>query len=331
MVNKLLKRRKKQQKLPARITNDTVAQHREKILAGGRKHKYPLQYTKRRVVWLTLIISAAMFVLMIVLIWAQLYVWKDTSDVTYRITNILPLPVARVDGESARYRDYLLYHRSTMAVLENQGQLDSHDKVVFQRQQAMDRALEDAYARKLAREHHISVDTGRVDELITQQRADSKLSEAAYESVVKENLRWSMDELRIALQHTLLRQDVAFAVDDSAKKLADEVQASLAAGKSFKEIAQQHGTKIQLAEQVTVTKGNSDGGLTTTALKLQPNTTSGAVKTLSGDGYYFISLKAVDGNTVTYSYVRVPLTVFKQRFDALKKDNKISYYISLDN
>ena len=188
MVKQILKRNKKQQKLPARITNDTVAQHREKILAGGRKHKYPLKYTKRRVVWLTLIISSVVFVATLALLWVQLYVWKDTSDVTYRITNILPLPVAQVDGENARYSDYLLYHRSTMAVLENQGQLESHDKVVFQRQQAMNKALEDAYARKLAKQHNISVEQSRVDDLVKQQQTDSKLSAAAYESVVKENL-----------------------------------------------------------------------------------------------------------------------------------------------
>lgn len=330
MVKQILKRNKKQQKLPARITNDTVAQHREKILAGGRKHKYPLQYTKRRVVWLTLIISSVVFVATLALLWVQLYVWKDTSDVTYRITNILPLPVAQVDGENARYSDYLLYHRSTMAVLENQGQLESHDKVVFQRQQAMNKALEDAYARKLAKQHNISVEQSRVDDLVKQQQTDSKLSAAAYESVVKENLHWSMDELRTALRHTLLRQDVAFAVDDNAKKLSQEVQAALAAGKSFREIADQYGERVQVAEGVTVAKSNSDGGLTTAALRLQPNTTSGAIKTLSGDGYYFISLKSLEGNNVTYSYLRVPLTAFKQQFEALKDDHKITQYINVD-
>ena len=45
MKNLLNRKDKKQPKeLPKRITNDTVAQHREKVLAAGRKHKYPIQY-----------------------------------------------------------------------------------------------------------------------------------------------------------------------------------------------------------------------------------------------------------------------------------------------
>lgn len=32
------------------VTNDTVAEHREKILAGGRKFKYPIQYSKHKVI-----------------------------------------------------------------------------------------------------------------------------------------------------------------------------------------------------------------------------------------------------------------------------------------
>ena len=36
-------RRKKEVEAPQRITNDTVTEHRKRVLAGGRKFKYPLQ------------------------------------------------------------------------------------------------------------------------------------------------------------------------------------------------------------------------------------------------------------------------------------------------
>ena len=48
MKNLLNRKDKKQPKeLPKRITNDTVAQHREKVLAAGRKHKisHPVHQT----------------------------------------------------------------------------------------------------------------------------------------------------------------------------------------------------------------------------------------------------------------------------------------------
>lgn len=57
MFKKMLKRSPKSKPLPARITNDLMAQHREDV-AGGRKHKYPVIYTKRRLVWITLAVSA---------------------------------------------------------------------------------------------------------------------------------------------------------------------------------------------------------------------------------------------------------------------------------
>src|SRR6478672_386206 len=45
------------QNLP-RITNETVAEHREEVLSSARKYIYPLSHSKRRIV----AISAAIFV-----------------------------------------------------------------------------------------------------------------------------------------------------------------------------------------------------------------------------------------------------------------------------
>jgi hypothetical protein len=59
MMKKIFKKKPKQKKeLPTRITNDTVAEHREHVLAGGRKLKYPVQYTRSALVRNTIIISA---------------------------------------------------------------------------------------------------------------------------------------------------------------------------------------------------------------------------------------------------------------------------------
>lgn len=52
-MKKLLKRitkRSNPEPLPNRITTETVAQHREQILAGGRRFKYPIQYARHKLV-----------------------------------------------------------------------------------------------------------------------------------------------------------------------------------------------------------------------------------------------------------------------------------------
>ena len=302
MKNLLNRKDKKQPKeLPKRITNDTVAQHREKVLAAGRKHKYPIQYTKRRLVWITMLVSVVILIVFIALGWAQLYVWKDTSDIAYRITKILPLPVANIDGENAEYSDYLLYHRSSLAVLQSQGQADQKDKVKFYQNQS-----------------------------INKQQESSKLSQSAYESVVKDNLHWSMDELKTAMKYTLLKQEVSFKIDKTANNLASDIKKRLQEGKSLKDIATEMGDKAQSVFDLSVSTDNSDGGLTKAAMSLTKGKVSGPIKTLSGDGYYFVMLNNIEGNTVNYSYVKVPLTEFNNQFNYLKNNNKVKYFISID-
>ena len=331
-MNNLLNRKDKKQpkELPKRITNDTVAQHREKVLAAGRKHKYPIQYTKRRLVWITMLVSVVILIVFVALGWAQLYVWKDTSDIAYRITKILPLPVANIDGENAEYSDYLLYHRSSLAVLQSQGQADQNDKVKFYQNQSIDKALEVAYAKKLARENNITVDDKKVQDLIKKQQESSKLSQSAYESVVKDNLHWSMDELKTAMKYTLLKQEVSFKIDKTANSLVSDIKKRLQEGKSLKDIATEMGDKVQPVFDLSVSTDNSDGGLTKAAMSLTKGKISGPIKTLSGDGYYFVTLNNIEGNTVNYSYVKVPLTEFNDQFNYLKNNNKVKYFISID-
>ena len=49
ILNKLRKpSARKQAVAPARITNDTVAEHRQRVIAGGRKFKYPIQYARHK-------------------------------------------------------------------------------------------------------------------------------------------------------------------------------------------------------------------------------------------------------------------------------------------
>lgn len=327
-MKKLLKRKKRSEKqLPSRITNDTVAEHREKVLAGGRKHKYPLQYTKYRVVWNTIILSVVAIIAVIVFIWLQLYVWKSTSDVTYRITRLLPLPVASVDGISVPYSRYLLYHRSTMAFAD--GQSVAADKLLFQQKQAMDNAIKDAYAQKIANERNLVVTDEQVETLIESKRKESNMTEHAYEGVVRDKLHWSMDELRQAFRAALLNQAVAFSVDQQASDLVKKIEAEVREGKALDQIAEAHKDVVQYMSNVTVPKDNSDGGLSAAAARLKPEVISSATKTLQGDGYYFILLRKSDDQTITYDYIRVPLTMFSQQFEALKKDNKVQYYIKM--
>lgn len=334
MIKKaLLKRRtKSDEKLPTRITNETVAQHRERVLAGGRKLKYPVQYTRNALVRNAILISLGALVALAALVWLQLYVIKDTSDIAYRITRVIPLPVAQIDGENVRYSNYLLYHRSTISVLENQGSTDNTatDRMRFQQQQALERAMESAYARKLAKERNITVTDEEVSQLVENQRDETGLTEGAYSVVVGENLHWTMEELHQAMRNTLLRQKVAFSVDDKASAVANQVGDLTKGGKSLKDVAETLGGKVEFQEGILVPKNNSDGGLSAAAAKLEVNKTSGAVKTLAGDGYYFVTRHSSDDDSIRYSYIKVPLTVFNEQFAKLLESDSTKRYITIE-
>ena len=101
-------------------------------------------------------------------------------------------------------------------------------------------------------------------------------------------------------------------------------------GKSLKDIADEMGNKVQPVFNLSVSTDNSDGGLTKSATLLAKGKIPEPVKTLAGDGYYFVTLNGLEDNMVNYSYVKVPLTEFNNRFNYLKNNNKVKYFISID-
>src|SRR5680860_1756935 len=118
-MKKLIKklRRRKTSPPPTRITSETIEQHREHILAGGRKFKYPIQYARHKLVINAIIISVVTIVIVLAVGWWQLYPGQNTSDFMYRVTRILPVPVANVDGQPVLYSDYLMRYLSQVHYL----------------------------------------------------------------------------------------------------------------------------------------------------------------------------------------------------------------------
>ena len=88
------KRKEAQKTAPSRITNETVAEHRERILAGGRRFKYPMQYARHKLVFNTIIVTLVTLVLLAVVGWWQLYIVQNSSSFFYRVTRVLPLSAA---------------------------------------------------------------------------------------------------------------------------------------------------------------------------------------------------------------------------------------------
>src|SRR5664279_913096 len=173
MKKLILKRFRKTHEAPSRITNETVAEHRERILAGGRRFKYPMQYARHKLVVNAIIIILVTVLTLILVGWWQLYPVQNTSTFFYRVTRVLPLPVASVDGQQVRYGDYLMHFNGSAHYLQQSEQVDLNSddgkrQLDFIKRKSMDKVIADAYAAKLAREQNIIISDAEIDAVIEQ-------------------------------------------------------------------------------------------------------------------------------------------------------------------
>src|SRR5438105_11776778 len=81
-----------------RITNETIAVHREEVLKGARKYIYPLAHSKHRIVLITtgLIVTAILGLLVYCSL--ALYNFYQYNTFLYRATQVVPFPIARAGG-----------------------------------------------------------------------------------------------------------------------------------------------------------------------------------------------------------------------------------------
>ena len=337
------KRKSSASEQPTRITNETVAEHRERVLAGGRRFKYPVQYARHRLVINTIIISVVALVLVVAFAWWQLYPQQNTSTFFYRITRVLPLPVASVDGQSVSYSAYLSAFRSQEHYLEAKEGVDLHSsenkqQLNFIKRKALDDAVADAYAAKIAKEKDITVSDKQVDDAIKRQREsrDGTTSQEAYDAIVLDHFNWTPSEAREVTMSRLLRQEVAFVVDDVAKRQRDDVINRLKSETDFDKVATSAealgNAKVQSGVAPLVPSNNQDGGLAAAASKLSVGQISDSFRSTTGDGYYIVkTLEKTNDGRLSYAYIKIPLTVFDSRLTAIKKDtSKFKEYIQVE-
>lgn len=341
-MKKLLTRfRKKDVDTSSRITNETVAEHRERILAGGRRFKYPVQYARHRLVFNAIIISIVAAVIIGLVGWWQLYLANNTSTFVYRVTAVLPLPVASVDGQPVPYSNYLMQYRSSTYYLVQKEQIslkseDGKRQVQYIKQQSMQLAVADAYAAKLARKLNLSISDSELESSLKLQRqsSDGEVSQQTQDAAVLGLYNWSPDEYRHVLKNALLRQKVAYAIDDNALKVAESISSQVKAENSnLQAIADATnaagGSKVAYGASGWVKRFNLDEGLAREASTLERGKTSGVIKSTKGDSYYLVRLMDSNDTQVSYEYIQIPLTAFTEELDKLEKTGKVVRYISI--
>ena len=340
MTNKILEKiSKKREKTATRITDGNIDEKREEVLARGKKFKYPFQYAKHKLIVNTVLIGVSAVLLAVFLGWLELYKFQDTGDVVYRLTRVLPVPVAEVDGEKVRYSDYLMLYRSSVAAIESQQGILSNSEEDQQMKaqykvEAMNRAVSYSYALKLARELGIEVSDEMVNELMVEHRTVDGVerSEEAFAGIIKDNFGLSLDEYRRMLYLSLVEKEVSVSLDEEALALKLEIESILGNGSDdLAGIADSLGENVVYSETGgMVEEMNLDGGRASVAAELELGEVSEGFVSKNGDGYYFVKLLDKADGQVSYASLWVPFSAFDKKLAEVEEEGKVKVYIELE-
>ncbi len=339
LVQKL---RKDTQEAPTRITNENVSEHRKRILAGGRKFKYPIQYSRHKLVINTIIITVLALIFVGIFGWWQMYPQQNTSSFAYRVLSVVPLPVANVDGEAVRYSDYLLKFRSAEHYLQQKEQAsltgdDGARQRDYLKQQSLRDVIADTYALKIAREQNVEVTDQELADFLKSKRQmeGGEITERTHYAVIRDYYDWSPTEYEHVMRTKLLRQKVVFKIDERARSAAEKAKELVSKkGADWSKITQKYTEELAGAVYGTsglVPKTNQDGGLAAAAAKLKKGEVSEIIQSSTEDGYYYSIVRLISSNDtqVNYEFMRIPLTTFPTQVDDLYRDGKVKSYINV--
>ncbi len=344
LLNKL--KRKKQSAIQGnntgsqlRITNETVAEHRERILAGGRKFKYPLQYPKHRIVAITIVLVLLLGISLMGIITWQLYGAQNTGKFIHRITEVIPVPVAEVEGQMVRYNNYLLELRSALHYLSTKEAVnfssdDGKRQLDYQKRLALNKAIESAYIQKLAKEQSVQITKQELEEFIEREIKNNSLgvTEDVYRQVIKDYYDWSFDDYRESVKKQLLRKKIVAKVDIDGRQKIQSLLNSVQQGSDFSELAKQHSedqlSKASGGDIGFVDKNADDPNeLIKVAEALQPNQVSDVIEGV--DGFYLIKLMEKRESNIHFIKLFVSYKTITQKLEELRKNNKIKEYINV--
>ena len=341
--HKISLRFKRKQKIvdsDQRITNDTLSDFRQGVIERGRKFKYPIQYERHKVVINAMIVALLTLVVLIVLTWWGLYRSNANNLVLFKLTQILPIPVGEIDGEAVNYGNYLAQYRSSLHYYQTKEGLPTDDKSLEElkkqfRSQAFFNAATISLARKIALRDGIVVsnDERNADLNSKLSYGGSRLSKEAYDEIMLENYGLNRTEYeRLFVDNPLLVRKVAFAVDEEARLLSEEIAKKIAVdGSNFQALAEEYGDgRTITADSGLVKHTNSDGGRAQVALSLELNHVSGPFKSTDSSGYYFVKLISKDDLTLRYQSILVPLTEFNKLVESARQNNNIKAYANID-
>lgn len=328
------------QNLP-RITNETVAEHREEVLSSARKYIYPLSHSKHRVVTITVGLLIAAVVVFFAYCGLALYKFQSTSGFIYGVTRVIPFPIAKAGSSYVSYESYLFELRHYMHYYESQQQVNFSDKsgktqLAHFKQQALQQVIDNAYVKQLAARNHVSVSGKQVDDEVALVRSQNRLgsNDAVFQDVLKQFWGWSVDDFKRELQQQLLAQAVVAKLDTGTQARAQDALKQLKGGADFaalaKTVSDDTSTKAAGGEYgFLIDKSNLDIApqAVDALFELKPGQYSGIVNT----GYSLEIEKVLDvsGNKVHAAHIVFTFKDISAYLKPLESQEKVHKYLTL--
>lgn len=335
---KVLKHEEERPKGP--ITSMNIEKHREATIETAKKYKYPFQQARQKILIWASVAFVAVLIAFSFFSWWMLYVKQDTGDFYYTATRMIPIPVAKVDGESVPYGDYMRRVRASIYYLENQENRDLSTEdglreLNYTRRVNLDETEKVVFARKIMREYGISISEDDINNNIAKTLntgTEEAISEKAFENSIWRYYGWDMSDYRRIVRERLTLREAMFAIDSAALGKANDAKAKLNQGIDFGEVVASFSddemSKPNGGDMGTISVNDVDSnGLISEAKSLPVGGVSGVIKGI--DAYYIIKLVDKTDKTVHFQQIKISLQEFDKQFLGLVEDGKVSEYISI--
>lgn len=324
-----------------KITDETVAEHREDILSSARKFIYPLQHSRKRIVK----ISTSIIILAIIMLFAYigfaLYRFQNTNSFIYGVTQVIPLPVAKVGGSWVSYESYLFELRRYMHYYETQQQVDFSTKagqVQLERykQQAMNEVITNAYVSELASKYKVNVTSLQVNQEVLMVQSQNRLgsSQREFDEVLSDFWGWNESDFKRELKAQMLQQAVVAKLDTATEQRAQSAINSLKHGADFATLAGQvsddASTKSnggQYPNPIIQNDPNIAPQITQALFTLKPGQVSGIINT----GYSLEIVKVISdqGDKVIAAHISFNFNPISDYIGPLQKSQPKHLFIHI--
>ncbi len=324
------------------ITSETIGEHREEVLSGARKYIYPLQHSKHRIVVITSIIILFTILTFLVYCTAALYRLYHYNTFLYRVTQVVPFPIARTGGTYINYENYLFELRHYIHYYQNkqQDKFGGQQQILAYRKQALENVINNAYVKILADKHKVKVTDKEIDDQIAAVRNQNRLgsNDKVFADVLRDYWGWSISDFKRSLKEQMLATKVAAKLDTAAQTKAAGFLKQAKGGTDFGQLAKeasdapdkQNGGDYGFG--ITRTNPNVPPEVIDQLFKLKPGEISDLILASRTDvsrpnTLEIIRLSASDGTTVSAQHISFNLKDVSTYIDELKAKQPVKTYV----